>query len=243
MAAACRACRGHKLLPRQWPGSSLEKTHEVGGVCWAVLIYQGRSRKQERHELYHFCELTDHSSWFNRTDRMNLDVELVLLTYLKHTSSEDHEYKLVLDILERDFQTHADYGDLETDGNIPVLRTSEDSGFVDEELCRRIGAQLAELGDKLEREGRIKKEVVECVVQDLLTNSLTESRFEELIKSVMQNLPAGIETEKATVAVAMALTKEVGCSVPSLLQNFFYYTAGFIQRNYLAYLQQIDRQR
>ncbi|CAH2276452.1 BH3-interacting domain death agonist [Pelobates cultripes] len=174
---------------------------------------------------------------------MNLDVELVLLTYLKHTSSEDHEYKLVLDILERDFQTHADYGDLETDGNIPVLRTSEDSGFVDEELCRRIGAQLAELGDKLEREGRIKKEVVECVVQDLLTNSLTESRFEELIKSVMQNLPAGIETEKATVAVAMALTKEVGCSVPSLLQNFFYYTAGFIQRNYLAYLQQIDRQR
>lgn len=45
---------------------------------------------------------------------------------------------------------------------------------LDEELCRRIGAQLAELGDRFESEALIKPVLVESLVNEILDNSLTE---------------------------------------------------------------------
>uniref|UniRef100_A0A8C5PIH2 BH3-interacting domain death agonist n=1 Tax=Leptobrachium leishanense TaxID=445787 RepID=A0A8C5PIH2_9ANUR len=172
---------------------------------------------------------------------MGVDVELVILNFLKHSSSQDADYNLALRILEDELQCNDLDGDLETDGNTPVPRKI-DVSEVDDELCRQIGAQLAELGDRFEREGMIKKEVVESIVQDLLNESLSEKRFSDLIKSVLLNIPPGIEQEKATVAIALTLTKEVGCAVPNLLQNLFHYTSQFIRGNYLAYLQQFGRQ-
>ncbi|KAM8971846.1 BH3-interacting domain death agonist [Pelodytes ibericus] len=175
---------------------------------------------------------------------MKVDVELILLTFLKQDKSQDAEFNLALGLLEDKVQSQGSDGELETDGNIPVPSSFLlDVGDVDEDLCRRIGAQLAELGDKLDKEGKIKKEVVECVVQDLLNECLSQQRFTELINSVLENLPTGIEQEKATLAIAMTLTKKVSCTVPYLMERFFRYTASFVEQNYMTYLQQFTRQR
>ncbi|XP_053318456.1 BH3-interacting domain death agonist-like [Spea bombifrons] len=175
---------------------------------------------------------------------MRVNVDLILLSFLKEGQIPDNEYNYALNMLEQEVNKRSSDGELQTDGHSPVPRLEGPSVTeVDEELCRRIAAQLAELGDKFDREGRIKKEMVESVVEGLLSDSLSEKRFQEVINSALPNLPPGIEKETAILAVTMTLTKKVGCNVPNLLQNFFRYTADFIQSNYVAYLQQLSRQR
>ncbi|KAG8438750.1 hypothetical protein GDO86_005082 [Hymenochirus boettgeri] len=136
---------------------------------------------------------------------------------------------------------------LETDGNNSYrecqMLAAQGGTEVDVNLCREIGAQLAILGDKLEREGRINQEIVSNLIDAMLNESLSEERFSKVVRSLVDNIPPGIEQEKAEVAIAMILTKKVASSVPALLQRFFQATSNLLQRNYLTCLQRLASQR
>ncbi|KAM5172324.1 BH3-interacting domain death agonist [Mantella aurantiaca] len=173
-----------------------------------------------------------------------MTVELILLTFLEKQKDQTPEYeeavKSLAQALDKD-------GNLETDGVSPfrscLVADSGSHPGVDEELCRRIGAQLAELGDRFEREALIKQEVVESLVNEILDESLTEDRFKVVVQSLQSNVPSGIEQEKASLAVAMLLTSKIGKSIPSLLHSCFATAVNFIQDNYNAYIEGLAEQR
>ncbi|XP_044133420.1 uncharacterized protein LOC122926099 [Bufo gargarizans] len=173
-----------------------------------------------------------------------MSVELIFVAFLEHQKTVDVEFKAELQLLVRSLNQD---GELETDshGGVSFHCAEMSVGpqhVVDEDLCRRIGAQLAEMGDRFQKEGRIKTEVVESLVHDILNESLTEDRFEDAVKSLLNNLPPGTEMEQATLVVAMSLTSKVGSSVPDLLQNCFTTALTFIQRNYRSYIECLTSQ-
>ncbi|XP_075066802.1 BH3-interacting domain death agonist [Mixophyes fleayi] len=170
-----------------------------------------------------------------------MSVELIFISFLECQTTSDPEYKTQLrsltHIIDKD-------GDLETDGHLSFREScSEAQHVVDEDLCRRIGAQLAQMGDQFDREGMIEPKVVESLINDILTESLTEDRFAGAIQSVVKNLPPGIEEEKAYLAIAMILTSKVGRNIPGLLQSCYSTAVSVIQRNYWSYIQLLTRQR
>lgn len=176
---------------------------------------------------------------------IRMSAELIFVAFLECQKTADPEFKCEIRSL---VQTLDLDGDLETDSHGGVTfhcALQTDGGpqpGVDADLCHRIGAQLAEMGDRFQQEGRIKPEVVESLVNDILNQSLTEDRFQDAVSSLLDNLPPGMELEQATLAVAMSLTSKVGCSVPNLLQNCFTTALSFIQRNYTSYIDRLTRQ-
>ncbi|XP_056373918.1 BH3-interacting domain death agonist [Hyla sarda] len=174
-----------------------------------------------------------------------MSVELIFVAFLECQKTVDPEFKSELSSIK---QSLHDEGDLQTDSHdvLPRHASLEPDGgpqpLVEEELCRRIGAQLAEMGDRFQQEGRIRQEVVESLVHDILSENLTEDRFRDAVSSLLENLPPGMDLEKATLVVAMTLTSKVGCSVPNLLQNCFTTALNFIDRNYRSYVQRLSRQ-
>ncbi|CAI9540819.1 unnamed protein product, partial [Staurois parvus] len=167
-----------------------------------------------------------------------MTVERILLAFLEQQKDQSPDYKEAVKSLVQNVDKD---GHLEADGGLSFKEClMTDSGShpgVDEELCRRIGAQLAELGDLFEKEALIKQEVVEGLVNQILDKSLTEARFQEAVQSSLCKIPAGIEQEKASLVVAMMLTSKIGKSIPSLLQSCFTTAVSFIQDNYNAYIE------
>ncbi|XP_018417584.1 PREDICTED: BH3-interacting domain death agonist-like [Nanorana parkeri] len=200
-----------------------------------------------------------------------MTVELIILTFLEKQKDQSPEYKEAVESLaqtiDRDGKLETD-GNLilRDEGFLSGSQSSWGWGVgawwstilssltladamdpgphpgLDDELCRRIGAQLAELGDRFEREALIKQEVVESLINEILDDSLTESRFEAVVQSLLKNIPAGIEQEKASLTVAMLLTRKIGDSIPSLLCSCFSTTASFIRGNFNSYLESLARQ-
>ncbi|XP_018096385.1 BH3-interacting domain death agonist isoform X2 [Xenopus laevis] len=186
--------------------------------------------------------------------RMTLSVEKILLSYLE-IDLKNNEVWEELNLFsgrgmkrgpmrQQGVSMRCCEGDLETDGNVPLKSTDiiqlEEE---DEELCRRIAAQLAEIGDKLEREMKIKPEVVDGLVDAMLNNTLDEEHLAATVQSLVQTAPPGVEQELATVAVAMILTKKAVTNAPSLLHNICHTTTQFVERNYRACLERLARQR
>ncbi|XP_063785379.1 BH3-interacting domain death agonist-like [Pseudophryne corroboree] len=170
-----------------------------------------------------------------------MSVERIFISFLEYQKTSDAEYQEQLKALAHCIDGD---GDLETDGHATITSISpEGSPDVDEDLLRRIGAQLAQMGDQFEREGMIDPKVIETLINDILNESLTEDRFAAAVQSVLNKLPPGIEQEKACLAVAMNLTSKVGRNIPGLLQNCFSTAVTFIQRNYMSYVQLLTRQR
>ncbi|MEE6477987.1 hypothetical protein FKM82_011697 [Ascaphus truei] len=174
---------------------------------------------------------------------MAVDVELILLSFLEShrcSGNDDefhHELVFLVDEVQSktpQYRTLADDGELQTDGNL----SGEE---VDEALCCSIGAQLAKMGDQLE--GKIKQEVIDKLIEQMLNETLTEERFLEQVNSLLGSLPPGIEQESASVVIAMTLTTKMARNVPALLHRVFHCTAAYIQRNYLACLLRLAGQR
>ncbi|XP_068128992.1 BH3-interacting domain death agonist-like [Hyperolius riggenbachi] len=183
-----------------------------------------------------------------------MTVDLILLGFLQSQKDSSPDFQQAVECLAQSIEKD---GYLEADGGPPMKCISSQVGEsaehvvpdggphpnLDEELCRRIGAQLAELGDRFEREGVIKQEVVESLVHDVLSDTLSEERFSKAVKSLLSNVPAGIEQETASLVVAMTLTSKVGKMVPNLLANCCSTTSRFIERNYSYYIDRLTGQR
>ncbi|KAG9461614.1 hypothetical protein GDO78_016253 [Eleutherodactylus coqui] len=173
-----------------------------------------------------------------------MSAERIFLAFLECQKNEDPDFKVELQSL---VQSRDQDDDLQTDSSSGALfhRCLETDGpqpIVNEDLCRRIGAQLAEMGDRFQLEDRIKSEVVESLVHDILSERLTEKRFEDAVRSSLDNLPAGLDMERATLVVAMSLTSRVASNVPNLLQSCFTTALNFIQRNCRSSLGQLTNQ-
>ncbi|CAJ0963008.1 unnamed protein product [Ranitomeya imitator] len=178
------------------------------------------------------------------TSLLMMSAELIFVSFLECQRIDDPDFKSELQSIVQSLNKD---GDLETDshGRLSFRYLETDGGSqpeVDEDLCRRIGAQLAQMGDRFEQEGTIKAEVVECLVNDILNNSLTEDRFADAVKRSMDNLPPGMDMEKATLAIAMSLTSKVGSNVPNLLHSCYSTALTFIRRNYRSCIDQLTTQ-
>ncbi|KAM4038973.1 BH3-interacting domain death agonist [Anomaloglossus baeobatrachus] len=173
-----------------------------------------------------------------------MSAELIFVAFLECQKISDPDFRSELQCI---VQALSKDGDLQTDSHtgISFRELQTDGGpepEIDEDLCRRIGAQLAQLGDQFEQEGTIKAEVVECLVNDILNKSLTEDRFADAVKRSLHNLPPGMDLERATVAIAMSLTSKVGSNVPNLLQDCYSTALTFISSNYRSCIDQLTRQ-
>ncbi|KGL81267.1 BH3-interacting domain death agonist, partial [Tinamus guttatus] len=136
-----------------------------------------------------------------------------------------------------------DDGDLQTDGNRSghlqngeLVLAAEDMG--NEEIFRIIGAQLAEIGDQLDKE--IQARVVNDLVQHFLNENLSREEITRCLSQAVEGLaraiPSDMEQEKALLVLAMVLTKKVANRVPSLLQRIFSTTVNYINQHLHTYI-------
>ncbi|XP_025907968.1 BH3-interacting domain death agonist [Nothoprocta perdicaria] len=144
---------------------------------------------------------------------------------------------------------YEDDGDLQTDGNRSGhLQNGElalaNEGLRDEEIFRIIGAQLAEIGDQLDKE--IQARVVNDLVQHFLNENLSREEITRCLSQAVEGLaraiPSDMEQEKALLVLAMVLTKKVANRVPSLLHRIFSTTVNYINQHLHAYVVRMLRE-
>uniref|UniRef100_A0A8D0GVA8 BH3-interacting domain death agonist n=1 Tax=Sphenodon punctatus TaxID=8508 RepID=A0A8D0GVA8_SPHPU len=140
-----------------------------------------------------------------------------------------------------------DDGELQTDGNQTgrLWNGEPDSGsVVDEEIFRVIGAQLAEMGDRLA--GEIQPTVISELVRQLANQNLSREEItrhlSRAVKGLAVTVPLDMEQEKAMVLLAMILAKQVANKVPSLLRRVFNATVSYINHNHRDYVTHLAEQ-
>ncbi|XP_062426269.1 BH3-interacting domain death agonist [Rhea pennata] len=134
-----------------------------------------------------------------------------------------------------------DEGELQTDGNRSGHLQNGELAFVpegNEEILQIIGAQLAEIGDRLDKE--IHAKVVNDLVQHFLNENLSREEITRCLSQAVEGLaraiPSDMEQEKALLVLAMVLTKKIANRVPSLLQRVFSTTVNYVSQHLHNYL-------
>ncbi|NWX21079.1 BID protein, partial [Aegotheles bennettii] len=130
--------------------------------------------------------------------------------------------------------------ELQTDGNRSGHMQNGGLGecSVDEEVVRIIAAQLAEIGDQLDREVRAR--VVNDLVQHFLNENLSGEeitrRMSEAVEELARAIPLDMEREKAMLVLAMVLTRKIANRMPALLHRVFSTTVNYINQlhNYIV---------
>ncbi|NXJ12631.1 BID protein, partial [Odontophorus gujanensis] len=134
-------------------------------------------------------------------------------------------------------------GELQTDGNRSGHMQNGELGecslsHVNEEIIQTIAAQLAEIGDQLDKQ--IKAKVVNDLVQHFLNENLPREEITRCLSQAVEGLaraiPSDLEQEKAMLVLAMLLTKKVANRVPSLLQRVFSTTVNYISQHLHNYI-------
>ncbi|NXH33935.1 BID protein, partial [Myiagra hebetior] len=130
--------------------------------------------------------------------------------------------------------------ELQTDGNRSGHFQNGELGLVPttEDVIRVIAAQLAEIGDQLD------KEVHARVVNDLVLHFLNENLSKEeitlhmsrVVRKLAESVPSDIQQEKAMLTLAMLLTKKIVNSVPSLLHRVFNVTVNYMNQQLHDYI-------
>nr|XP_033809323.1 BH3-interacting domain death agonist isoform X2 [Geotrypetes seraphini] len=177
--------------------------------------------------------------------------ELVLLSFLQHGMSVEHDYCNELNSLKSELKTKDSYfrdfsradGELQTDGNQFVRILPESADFADdsaEDIYRVIANQLAEIGNQLDF--MINQEVIDRLVQQILDDKLTDKHLAVVVDGLMASSLPGMEQEKAMLLLTMLLTKKVAIRVPSLLHKVFWTTVRFLNQNLLTYITDLARQ-
>ncbi|POI32877.1 hypothetical protein CIB84_003371 [Bambusicola thoracicus] len=132
-------------------------------------------------------------------------------------------------------------GELQTDGNRSGhLQNGElvPDPEVNEAIVHNIAAQLAEIGDQLDKQ--IKAKVVNDLVQHFLNENLPREEITRCLSQAVEGLaraiPSDLEQEKAMLVLAMLLTKKVANQMPSLLQRVFSTTVNYISQHLHNYV-------
>ncbi|KAM6419266.1 BH3-interacting domain death agonist isoform 1-T1 [Pluvialis apricaria] len=137
--------------------------------------------------------------------------------------------------------------ELQTDGNRSGHLQNGELVFdpeVNEEVVRIIAAQLAEIGDQFDKE--IKARVVNDLVQHFLNENLSGEEItrhmSEAVEGLARAIPSDMEREKATLVLAMVLTKKIANTMPSLLQRVFRTTVNYISQQLHNYIVRMLRE-
>ncbi|NXF05905.1 BID protein, partial [Smithornis capensis] len=109
---------------------------------------------------------------------------------------------------------------------------------VNEDVVRIIAAQLAEIGDQLDKE--IQARVVNDLVQHFLNENLSieeiTQHMSRVVRELAEAMPSDMEQEKAMLVLAMVLTKKIVNTVPSLLRQVFNTTLNFMNQQFHNYI-------
>ncbi|NXM75572.1 BID protein, partial [Serilophus lunatus] len=131
--------------------------------------------------------------------------------------------------------------ELQCDGNRSGHLQNGEAEFgppVNEDVVRVIAAQLAEIGDQLDKE--IQARVVNDLVQHFLNENLSIEEItlhmSRVVRDLAQAIPSDMEQEKAMLVLAMVLTKKIANTVPSLLQRVFRTTVNFMNQQFHNYV-------
>ncbi|XP_025926172.1 BH3-interacting domain death agonist isoform X2 [Apteryx mantelli] len=131
-----------------------------------------------------------------------------------------------------------DEGELQTDGNRSGHLQNVFVPEVNEEILQIIGAQLAEIGDQMDKE--IQAKVVNDLVQHFLNENLSREEItwclSQAVEGLARAIPSDMEQEKALLVLAMVLTKKIANRVPSLLQRVFSTTVNYISQHLHTYI-------
>ncbi|XP_068803777.1 BH3-interacting domain death agonist isoform X2 [Struthio camelus] len=144
----------------------------------------------------------------------------------------------------RHFCCYDDEGELQTDGNRSGHLQNVFDPEVNEEILQMIGAQLAEIGDQLDRE--IQAKVVNDLVQHFLNENVSREEITQYLSQAVEGLaraiPSDMEQEKALLVLAMVLTKKIANRVPSLLHRVFSTTVNYISQHLHTYIVRMLRE-
>ncbi|NXN96621.1 BID protein, partial [Rhinopomastus cyanomelas] len=130
--------------------------------------------------------------------------------------------------------------ELQTDGNRSGHMQNGEPALDPEvnEVVRIIAAQLAEIGDQFDKE--IQARVVNELVQHFLNENLSAEEItrhlSETVEGLVRAIPSDMDREKATLVLAMVLTKKIANTVPSLLQRVFSTTVNYINQQLHNYI-------
>ncbi|NWY28059.1 BID protein, partial [Pheucticus melanocephalus] len=130
--------------------------------------------------------------------------------------------------------------ELQTDGNRSGHFRNGDIELppTNEEVIRIIAAQLAEIGDQLDKE--IQERVVNGLVQHFLNENLSNEEItrhmSRVVRELIQAIPSDMEQEKAMLVLAMVLTKKIVNTVPFLLRRVFDTTVNYMNRQFHNYI-------
>ncbi|XP_032077345.1 BH3-interacting domain death agonist [Thamnophis elegans] len=138
-----------------------------------------------------------------------------------------------------------DDGELQTDGNnfgrVEDRALGEQAPVVDEAIFRKIGVQLAVIGDKLaaEIEHPFVDNLAEHFRMENVSSQVITKHLSDAVKKVVARMPPEIEKEKAMLVAAMVLAKKVANVVPASLQQVFNTTVNYINQNLHNYVNHL----
>ncbi|NXG22289.1 BID protein, partial [Grallaria varia] len=111
---------------------------------------------------------------------------------------------------------------------------------VNEDVIRLIAAQLAEIGDKLDKDVQTRPDLVNDLVQRFLNENLSREEIMRhmsgAVRELAQAIPSDMEQEKAMLVLTMVLTKKILNTVPSLLHRVFSTTVNFLNQQFHNYV-------
>ncbi|XP_016849107.1 BH3-interacting domain death agonist [Anolis carolinensis] len=178
-----------------------------------------------------------------RNDWPDTSTSVLLYSFLQH--SRDCTFVSDLNCLKNELLVSRisdddDDDELQTDGN-RCGRFQAREEVPDEEIFRIIGAQLAEIGDKLTAE--IETSVIQNLAQHFRRENMSKEvmtmQISHVVQELVRKMPLDMEKEKAMLVISMALAKKVVNSVPSLLQQVFNATVNYINQNLHDYVNNL----
>ncbi|XP_042326783.1 BH3-interacting domain death agonist [Sceloporus undulatus] len=137
-------------------------------------------------------------------------------------------------------RTLSDDEELQTDGN-RFGRPPSREPVSDEEIFQIIGAQLAEIGDKLAAE--MEPSIIHSLARQFMAENMTKEEMtrhmSQAVEELLKRMPLDMEQEKAMLVIAMTIAKKVADKVPALLQQVFNITMNYINHNLRDYVNNL----
>uniref|UniRef100_A0A8C5UKF5 BH3-interacting domain death agonist n=1 Tax=Malurus cyaneus samueli TaxID=2593467 RepID=A0A8C5UKF5_9PASS len=139
-----------------------------------------------------------------------------------------------------------DDDELQTDGNRSGHFQNGELGLVptNEDVIRIIAAQLAEIGDQLDKEiqGRVVNDLVQHFLNENLSREEITRHMSRVVRELTRSIPSDMEQEKAMLVLAMVLTKKIVNTVPSLLHRVFNTTVNYMNQQLHNYVAEMLRE-